>query len=276
MANTDVVTKRESLPAHLADHETFGLDMLSDFVTPPRAKVVQRQSDAMLEKGFDPGDIVAVPLNVPIAPIEKDGKGKAQKKGVFFHVVPLFFYPEWILWNPIETKGTLDAIKARSLDPKSEIAIRSRDANTRTVICPDLPSKDGKPIHCRYVEHLTFISTIVDEDHALYGMPIAFSFQRASHSAGRNWAALIRMKNAPVCGCNYAVQSVYQSNAQGQWFQPEVTNPVLMSPYVQDPDKFTLFKSLHEDFKKAYEQNRLQVDHDDSEISAAPASSNEF
>jgi len=265
---------RPDLPEHLQGD--FGTEEASEFITPPRIKVVQALSSRLHELGFDTGDCVVVPQNLMLAPIEqieKGGKTRPGEAGFPFHFVPLLFFVEYCLWNPLETRESLPMIRERSYDKDSEIAKRARDPKLRTMLCPEFPEKDGKQLHCRYVEHLNFIVLLQDE-HELAGVPLLLSFSKGEHNQGRQLLALMKLRKVPICGARYVGQVRHRTPSGKDWFGIDINNPLDKEPFVTDPDEFAVYKGFHEDLKNAHESNKLRADYSDEEAEDADANAN--
>ncbi len=271
---TNAMIRREDLPAHL--QEQFGVEEAKHYIVPPRLKVVQPMSNKLKEMGFDEGDVVAVPVNISVAPVlqvEKNGKTRPGDEGKPFHIVPLFFFAEYCLWNPLETKGTLDMIRERSFDKQSEVAVKARDPKLRQMVCPEMPEKDGKPLYCRYVEHLNFIVLLYEPGHALEGVGLNLSFSRGEHSQGRQPLTLLDLRRAPLCGVRFMCQVKKRNKNDNEWFGIDVNNPADVDPFVTDPEEFAVYKKMHLELKEAHAAQLLRADYSDGEDESAAADS---
>jgi hypothetical protein len=273
---TSLTIKNDNLPAHLQDN--FGIEATKDYISPLRIKTVQALSKKLTDLGFEEGDLVAVPLNIMLAPVEKvEGRGGKEKRGDAgkpFFFVPLLFWAEYCLWNPRETSGTLDMIRERTYDNESELARKAKDPKKRgSMICPEMPQKDGKPLYCKYVEHLNFIILLQGmPEHELNSVPLLLSFSSGEHNQGRQLCQLMKLRNAPICGCRYMGQSRLRERNDNAWFGIDVNNPMAdtVKPFVDDPEEFAVYKAMHLELKEAHEQDRLRADYsDDSEEDAA-------
>lgn len=241
-----------------------GVELLGQYVKPPRFKIVQKQSSAELLEEFNVGDVIMItPEKLLVAPVILNDKGKPTNEGTPFHVVPLFFYPEWVAWNPIEMKGTLNSIRDRSCDPASQIAAYSRSPDTREAPCPE-----DRRYKIRYNEHLNFIFVVIDQDNPLAFQPAVMSFARASHKHGSHLAGLIKMRKTDIFGCQFVLQTHFQSNQQGEWYAPIPANPTDVSGFVQDQNLYEEYKKLHLEFKQAHAGGLLRPDLDDDVLDA--------
>lgn len=232
------------LPA--ADKE-LGTKELQQHIIPPRLKIVQKQSSDQLLEKFEPGDLIVVPLMIKLA-----------SKGEQVGFTPIYFFTEYCTWNPIQTKGTLPAVRSRTRDPQSELARKARDAELRNA--DKCPENEGFNLaHC---EHLNYLCMFDD----LAETPVAVSFARTQHFVGCNFAALIRMRNAAVFAGHYLVKTVSQSNAQGNWYGFEIEN----DGWVQDKETYDAWHKLFDMFSEA----DIEIDHEAEE--GATVDSSEF
>lgn len=253
------ISNRLDIPDFMRDAE-LGTHDLANFVTPPRAKVVQAQSGPPLSDMFHPGDVIAVPIMQMIAPMNADD-------GTLFVIVPVFFYPEWCQWNPLELKGTAPAIVARSLDPRSDLARKCKDSTKFREPHPEMPG-----LFVRNVEHLNFVCSLMSND-SMFGMPLILSFSRGEHRSGSNFAALIRLRKAPMYGCQFVAQvpKKKRANQKGQWFGIDIMNPPEgIDSYVRDEELFKSLQAEYERMRDAHARGVLVVDHDeDSTVDVA-------
>jgi hypothetical protein len=255
------------LPAFMQDDRKMGVENLREFIIPPRMKVVQPLSGEPFSTLFNKGDVVLVPTMSRVAEVMLDANKKPTKSGGPFCFVPVFFFAEWCAWNPITLKGTLPAIRERSLDPKSDVARKSRNADTREERCPE--SKDPKDV-VRYQEHLNFVVVLLGTGETS-GIPLVMSFSRGEHRTGANLASLIAMRSAPIFGCIFEAHAQERSNQKGTWYGLDVTNPSIasgMSGVVTDEKQYAALKRLHLEMKDAHAKNLIIVDHDDNDIDA--------
>jgi len=264
---TEVEQQRQAalmaVPEWLSGVEDRGTDLLVQYIIPPRLKVVQTTSKQELRQDFPPGSVVAMPMRQTIALMNYDGPNPSH--GDTFHIVPLFFYPEYVEWNPLQLKQ-LPAIRDRSLDRKGKLAAMCRDANLRSAQCPE--SSDPKHQITRS-EILNFVIVIVDEDHPLYMTPLVMNFARGEYMAGSNFSALIGTRTSsrakpPMWGCVFEVHvpGEQKQNDKGQWFGLEIGNPYNHAPFIA-ADMAETMKGLYERYKDAYEQKTLRTDLED-------------
>jgi len=260
----EIIKTQTQLPGFMTEDREMGVSELRQFIIPPRLKVVQPMSSEQYTEKFNKGDVVLAPQLVLVAPITMDSVTKRPtKSGQPFNFVPLFFFPEYLAWNPLESKGTLPAVRERSLDPQSEIARKARNPETREEPCPEV----ARAV-IRYQEHLNFIMLLVNTGDTA-GIPVVASFSRGEHRTGTNLASLIAMRRAPIFGCVFEATSKLRSNSKGEWYGLDITNPSVSSgvnAIVTDEAQYAALKKLHLEMKEAHAKNLIIVDHDDEMV----------
>ena len=248
----DLITR----PDYMPDDAPKGTDQMQEYITPPRLKVVQKQAGAALLELFGVGDIILVPEQVLVSEMARDPRG--QPTGAIDPVpfTPLFFFAEWCTWNPIEMRGEAPAIRARSFDPHGEIAQKAQSPQLRYEAHPENPK-----LQIRHVEHLNFIVGL--HDVRFSDQPVVLSFQRAGHALGRRFCSLVRLRKAPLYGCNFALIAVKQENQYGDWWTLDASNPPEgVSPWVAE-NVFVEYRKLHEDLAKGYDEARIPTNYDE-------------
>jgi hypothetical protein len=232
-----------------------GTDGMGQFIIPPRIKIVQPVSRGEYKDKFSPGDAVLVPQMIRIVGLQLDEKNRPKNESDSVIFTPLFFFPEYCLWNPLEAKGSMPMIRESSYDPQSHLAVRARDPKRRFEPCPEMPDKQ-----MRYVEHLNFVVLI----HAdgLNMLPAIMSFSRAEHRAGSNFIALIKMRMAPMYGCKFVFKTRYRENDKGQWYGIDIENPHETIGSFVDEETFKFTSYQYTELKKAHADRSLRVDHD--------------
>lgn len=233
-------------PDFMREDDVAGTELLGQYVVPARLKVVQKQSDNELLDAFDVGTLIVTPGNVPVCTPD-----------VGFLFTPLFFFVEYCTWNPIALKGQAPAIRERSFDPKSVIAMKARDPEKRLE-----PLEGNKKLYMRHVEHLNFLVTIHDKPQVPES--VIMSFSRGGHGQGRQFSSLIQMRKAPLFGCVFRADIKAFSNEMGDWFGISPSNPSEEDgpAWVQDKEQYESLRAAHEMFKKVYSDARLRVDYD--------------
>lgn len=251
----------EQLPDFMrADGQDAGIDNLRDFIIPPRLKTVQKQSDTLLEAGFNPGDLVVMPSRLLFAQMSLD-----RKTGEPFHFVPLFFFAEWCTWNPFELKGTMPAIRERTFDAESPLAKKARDPSLRQFVCPEVPEKEGKKLYCRHVEHLNFMVLMADAGSEFSDVPLVLSFARGEYMTGSAFLSLLSMRRAKCYGCVFEGRAAFRPDkGKGSWYGVDVTNPTDGTPpFVRDQATYEAYKALNAGLAEAHAQRSIIVDYED-------------
>lgn len=262
-----------SAPSFMESDHKNSNELLKQYVVPPRLKVVQPTSRKPFSDLFKPGDLVAVPMMQKIAEFN-GGKEPA------FYFVPLFFWPEWVCWNPLETKGNLRSVRDRSLDPRSILAAKAKDENRRgSEICPECPEKDGKKLYLKYLEHLNYMLMPLAPS-SFADMPICITFASGEHRAGTNFSSLITMRRAPLYGCQFEAVVRERENQKGRWYGIDIDSPregSNVEPFVKSEESYNAYKSIWAEFKTAYDDKAIQVDYEDTESDIeAPKDSKDF
>lgn len=239
-----------------------GTDGLKAYVVPPRLKIVQKQADPALLELFSEGDVILIPSMTLVSEMGRDDRGKPTGTAQPLRIIPVFFYPEWCTWNPIQMKGQGPAIRERTQDPSSVIAQKARSRDLRYEPHPEKPD-----MNIRHVEHLNFLCMMFNDSRAT-GEPFVVSFSRGEHNSGRRWAGLIRMRRAPIYGCVFEMHVSFRQNNLGSWWGFDVANPPAdVLPWVGE-DLFEKLKETHLEFAKMHAQGIIRVDHEDHEDEA--------
>lgn len=249
------------VPAFMQEDEGLGTEVLSQFVRPPYVKIIKSQAKSELKEKWGEGSAVLFPSEIVLC--------KKQDEG--FLMVPLFFYVEYCVMNPIQVK-TLSMMRDRTFDPTSEIAKRARDPKAWTMPCPE-----NKEFKIKYVEMLNFIFTPFQD--GLPQMPCIMSFSRGEHRTGRMLSSMIQAKKASICGQVYRAKIGMHKYAQGEYegwgFDFETPEPA----FVTDPATYASFKDTHLMLKKKHEDGLIRADYDEDtaeEAATAPSASSEF
>ena len=240
LANSD-------LPEYMQGADT-GTELMGQYVSPPRVSLVQGLSPKELKEQFGEGAIYSSPGNVLISASSSDTPVR---------FVPIFFYPEFIEWNPRSAKI---AIRHRTFDSNSPLAARCRsfDKKVREYPCPEIPDKI---IRCQ--EHLNFVVMLLD--HELTGIPMLLSFSRTGFRDGKSLIDLIRMRRAAMYGLIFDLSAGERKNDEGAWYGFDIRSAISadgMTAYV-DQDWFAYLQQQHEEFRANYESGLMQAEYGD-------------
>lgn len=271
--STDItkVSPDLSLPTFMEEEELTSLDTLKQYIVPPFIKVVQKQASDELLKSFGVGDVILSPTNAIIAEMPRDTKGRPLDGArSSFLVVPIFFYPEWITWNPIELRGSEPSIRYRTIDSNDPIVAKSRNPALREESHPSNPT-----LKIRHCEHLNFV--VVLYKHPLGGESVILSFARSLWKSGSKFASQLKMRKAPIFGCVFEVVVTPMHNQFGDWFGFNTCNPGEGSPWVTQ-EEYEVFKTTNAEFTKYHQEARIQAQYDDTlpEDEAAAGANKEF
>lgn len=252
-----------AVPDYLKVEGDHSLDGIKQYVRPPRVKVIQGTSDEKLKQLFGVGDVVLVPDNICVISADRDNKGNVVVGTTRpFIFTPLFFFNEFCLWNPIQTKGKLPAIRDRSNDPNSAIAARARDFKNREMPCPEDPK-----YNCVFCEHMNFIIHIAGQpEHCI------LSFLRGEFKAGQTFAALLKVRNVPMYANIFEAHLAQRKNDKGEWFGLDISNPSGgTSPFVGE-EEFKAYKLCYEEYASLYKEDKIEVSYEDDPIDVQPVS----
>lgn len=249
-----------AIPTWMSD-APMGTETMQEYVILPRLKVIQKQASPELLQKFEIGDVIAAPMNLMIAPVLKDSKGKPKEMGESFLFVPLFFFPEACTWNPLDLRGREPGIIDRSLDRNSPIFAKARDPQLRKEPHPKYPDK-----FIRHVEHLNYIVLLLGKP-GMDSQLLTMTFSRGEHSVGRRFSSVVSMRRAPLYGCVFEARSQHRQNNQGDWYGIDVDNPSEHSPWV-DKDRFEMLKAIHLDLADKHAKSLIRVQHEEAEVDA--------
>ena len=245
--------------------EVQGLERLKEFVVPPYIKIVQKQASDELLTHFGTGDVILSPANAVICEMPRNTKGRPLEDAhTSFKIVPIFFYPEWLTWNPVELKGTEPAIRYRTVDPNDPVVAKARSSKLRQEPHPDKPE-----LKIRHVEHLNFLVCLYE--HSLGGDAAVLSFSRGEWSSGSKFANLIKMRKASLFGCVFEAVLGHRINDKGDWYGFDMCNPSDCSPWVTE-EEYKVFEALHKEFEKLHADAKLQAAYDTEPADIDPAS----
>ena len=253
------------------------LDALKEHRTVPRFKIIQNTTDEDLKENFGVGSVIVRPGDALIC--KKQGSNIDN-----FEFVPLFFFVEYAKWRDLKGNGPM--ILERSHDPSSEIAIRSKDANTRKELYAGMgeDTSESDRMYYQYVEHLRFIGVIYG-DHPLVGTPVTLSFERGEWGQGKNFISAVSLRRQVIDGKSSTVplwaqvwklKTIYHApDATRKWygFQFEAADPSIIKP-----EEAESMQALHLEFKELFDKQRLMVIDDEviSPDEEAVKESNEF
>lgn len=252
----------EALPAFMRE-DTTGMDGLGKIITPPRLKIIQGSASPELKAEFNEGDLIISPQNILVSPVKLNDNQKPTGEGEPFAFVPVCWFIDYLVENPIDYKGTEPYIRDRSTDPNSDIGRRARNPDTWTAPHPERPvDAQGKHQFIRFVECYNFVVFPLGIDE-LAGMPIVLSFSKTTHKVGSNLASLLSMRGGgPIYGHVFQLHSKAENNAKGDYYGLVVSNPrmedVGVGPNIQDEAEYKFLAKQCEELS-----GRVEVNYDD-------------
>lgn len=246
-----------AIPDYMNVADDKSMDSIREYVRPPRIKMLQALSEQALVREFGLGSVVLLPQGMMLNEMPCDNKGNPiVEESQPFLFTPLFFFAEFVVWNPLELKGSVSAIRDRTFDPEHEIARIARSPGQRTQPYPEDHSKQIK-----YVEHMNFIVAVHGFDE-----PCVMSFARAEFKAGQKFAGLMNLRKCPMYGGVYAAYTGHRENQKGNWYGLDIANPPEgTSPWV-DAETFAVYRELSEQFTDQHEKQLFRVDYDDENV----------
>ncbi len=253
--------------------EDTSLDELKEHRTVPRFKVIQPTTEEELKNTFGEGSAIVRPGDTLIC---KYGGNTNMQALESFDFVPLFFFVEWNKWRDLKATG--DMVLDKSFDPSSDVAVRSKNKDTRKELYPGNENIELEKDKCyyQYVEHLRFIGTIYG-DHPLAGTPVTLSFERGEWGQGKNFISAVSLrrrqttdaetgekvaKPIPLWSQVWRMKTVYHNpDALRKWygfsFEAAIPNSI-----IKESEAAAMF-GLHKEFKELFEASRLSVQDDE-------------
>lgn len=252
-----------AVPDFMVEDSRAGTELLSNYIQPPRLKIIQPLTKPPLIDKFNPGDLVLLPNEELLIGLSSDDEGKKLKHSEKLRFVALFFFPKWITYNPMEIRQQHGAIRDQSFDPECSIAFKSKNKTTRNEVCPEMPDKK-----ITHVEVLNYALSF--EIEGRWTEPAILQIKSGEHGVGTAFNTLVRSRKAPIFGCVFEAQVNYRSNAKGQWFGLDMMNPQ-ENPWVDNRQQYDAFKEAHETFDKFYKMNAIIMEEDDEGVVDQPS-----
>lgn len=251
--SSELAKVEAGLPAFMRE-EKLGVEGLAQFIMPPRIVVTQPLSKEPLDK-YDPGTCLIMPNEQIITLFDKVDKCSTDP----FIAVPVFFFVEYTLDNPRELHATKGAVRERTFDPQSEIAVRAQNPKLREVPCPDAPEKTMK-----YTTRLNYILKIMRED---VSQAVLTTFKRGDMRAGMAFNSLIRARNASIFACQFMFNVGQRKNEQGTWYGLDASNPPEeFGPWVQNEELYNSLREEHLALAKAHAGKLIVPDYSGEEL----------
>lgn len=231
--------------------DELGTDLMKQYVSPPRLKIVQAMTASELKDQFGESAVLCEGAQVT-PPINFKG-GETESEPI--QIVPLFFYPEFIYQSPM---GVAPFIRERSTDPNSKVALKCRGQfDKRKVTSEEDPTKFNT-----YFECLNFVCQII-HPHG-FDTPVLITFKGASFAEGRNWCKLAAMpKHVPLYAQIFELTAHREKNEKGQWYQfgvrASIDPETSMISMIRDQAWFEYLRSVHVEMRNAHAEGLLQA-----------------
>lgn len=277
--DTDI-EKVNANPNFLAQYmdEDTSLDALKEHRTVPRFKIIQPTTEEELKNTFGVGSAIVRPGDTMVC---KHGSNQNIEALESFDFVPLFFFVEWAKWRDL--KGTGDMVLDKSYDSASDVAVRSKNADTRKELYSgheDLQDKDK--CYFQYVEHLRFLGAIYG-DHPLAGTPVTLSFERGEWGQGKNFISAVSLRRQKVVtgtnsdsGAEETVSKQIPLWAQVWRMKTVYHNPDALRKWygfsfeaapesIIKLEEAQTMQGLHKEFRELFDAQRLSVQDDQQE-----------
>ncbi|KKL95032.1 hypothetical protein LCGC14_1858690 [marine sediment metagenome] len=248
------------------------LEALKEHRTVPRFKIIQPTTEEELKNTFGVGSAIVRPGDTLVCKNSANTNMEAYES---FDFVPLFFFVEWAKWRDL--KGTGDMVLERSFDPTSDVAVRSKNADTRKELYPGHENlQDNEKCYFQYVEHLRFLGTIYGE-HPLTGTPVTLSFERGEWGQGKNFISAVSLrrqqvvidkesgetvsKQVPLWAQVWRMKTVYHSpDALRKWYGFAFESAP--ESKIKESEAQVMY-GLHKEFKELFDASRLIVQDDE-------------
>jgi len=213
--------------------------------------------------------LLLMPQKELIAPVLLNENHNPLDDGSPFYLTPLFFYTEYIAWNPLvlAQSGQMTYTRERTYDKNSELARKCRTPNLRNEICAEVPKHEGKDLLVKNNEHLNFLFAVSSHE-TLYDTPVLFSFSRGEFGTGCLFANLLDMRRTdPWCNQFLARTKKRKKNGNA-WFGLDITNPPLPKSGEVDmryhaPDLCEYYGGLYEMLATKFREGLIDVDYED-------------
>jgi|TARA_R100000501_G_C2614974_1_gene108737 hypothetical protein len=245
---TDVKKVSENDLSYLTPfiEEDTSTESLRGYRVLSRASIVQAMSDKALKEEHGESAVVLQP-----------GSNVIANPGESFLFVPLFHFTEWIVWADRRDQNS-PAIIERSFDPASEVARKSRNADSRMEIYSGGPQSD--PFKKRHVENINFAGVLYN--HPTLGMmPLSLTFSKGEFFQGQNFASACMNRrigngSAPLWSQVWSFSSSLRDKGERHWYGFNFKNPE--EPYISKDDVEN-FRGLHEQLKTEFDSKKLSV-----------------
>lgn len=236
--------------------EELGTELMKQYVSPPRMKIVQGQSQQELKRLFPESSVVITPEMIGVTGAIDFRNG--QEESDFIRVVPVFFYTEYCLFNPM---GVKPYCRERSIDAQSKLAIRCKgQIDKRSMPCPEDLSK-----LCKYQEVFNFILYVWNPD--VYKDPVLLSLKSSDFVCGKEWCRLACIpRGVPCYGQVFELNCSPRKKDDNNWYGWNVRHAITeqgMIEFVRNEEWFNHLREVHAQFVDNYRADELRANYDD-------------
>lgn len=243
----------DRLPINKPDflrEEKYDLSQINKYSQPPRLKVIQSLTSPPFKPPFVDGDVILTPQLKKIGSLNEE-----------FTFVPVYFFVNYVIWNPPQMRHSLPAIREMTFDENS---LTARKARTFT----QEPCKESPQHNIKYAQVLNFLVILKHEE--ITEFPVAMFFNRGEYKTGQILLGLLQNRDqAPPYACRFAAKAGEHVGRQGRWFGLNFRND--NQPWVDEGD-YNRYKKLHDDLKTLVESREMQIDLGDEDIPEEDAS----
>lgn len=255
--STDMINKEQSqLPSYLIDLAKAGgqtgLEEMTQFLTPPRLKIMQ----PMKGDGFDQfpvGTVIVTPTNEVVCDLD----------GVFGLTV-LYTYSQFCVHNPYNRPKDMFLIREATFDFNSEIAQKCL-AFTREPM-PENPQEE-----LIYATHINAL-IIVHGVPAIANTPIMLSQYIGEWKSGRRMLDLLKARTqdgTPIYCHNLMAKSSIRTREKNKWYGLDFSNPtgdVDCGRFVPSIELVQAYGKMHEECKANKERFTVKYDEDEAVV----------
>lgn len=267
------IQKVESAPRPLVTPDFMreadkGLELVRQYVVPPRLKIIQKSASNDLFEHYGLGDVIIVPDGITVLSPERANNGRPTLEDEpFFLFCPLFMFPEWVAWTDYNTRGNAPVIMDRTTDPNHPLRAKCKSQRFRD------EKVNGVLVH--NVEHLNFIVRLLDPD--IPEKYVILSFARGEWKSGSSFCNLLQLRNAPLYGCVFEASLAYRpGTGKGDWYGLDISNPKDQNiPAFVSAETFKVHQELWKGFAEGHKAGMIRPTYDEDfpeEETAEPTS----
>ena len=244
------------LPQHLIDAAQVGgetgMESMSEYLTPPRVKIMQPSRKEPFKSEFEEGVVISTPSNTVLCDVD----------GHFAYTV-IYTYDQFCVHNPWERPDDMPYIRESTLDKKSVIAQKCR--NYVSEPCPEVAGEEIK-----YMTHINALIMVHGmKDTSIQGVPLMLSQYSGEAKSGRQMLDLLHTRcqnGTPIYAHRLMAHQVPRKKGRNEWQGLDHSNPgpdVPFGPFIEDAVEFAHYKELYLKAKGLVESGKIVVDYED-------------